>query len=92
MGYQEIKKEGKRCNLDLRGEERKETLGTYSDSSFKVVLVHPDSSASHSSLKKKQPADSTHHLHFFVHQGMFFIEVEFKPFVTEFSGISRHLT
>ena len=55
MGYQEIKEEGKRCDWDLRGEERKETFGTYSDSSFKVVLVHPDSSASHSSLKRKNP-------------------------------------
>ena len=71
--------------------ERKETFGTYSDSSLKVVLVRPNSSTRHSSLKKKEPADSTHHLHFFIHQGMFFIEVEFKPCVTEFSGISQHL-
>ena len=74
----------------LRGKERKETSGTYSDLSFKVVLVRPNSSTSNSSIKKNEPADYSS-LTLLNQRSMSFIKTEFKPCVTELSRISRHL-
>ena len=49
--------------------------------------MRPNSSTSNSSMKKKKSADSTHHLRFFKKQGESFSKADFKPCVTESSGI-----
>ena len=52
--------------------------------------MRPNSSTSNSSIKKNEPADYSS-LTLLNQRSMSFIKTEFKPCVTEFSRISRHL-